>query len=112
MKTPEEIKKGLECRNSMICYTNGCPYYTLEDDVENGRPVSCLTKSGRDALAYIQQLERERDAAVADLNCNWKCAICKRFTNPINKCIHYHQCGLSYMFWEWRGVPEKEENNG
>lgn len=92
MKTPDEIKKGLECRNSMICYRTGCPYYTLEDEIENGRPVSCLTKSGRDALAYIQQLERERDAAVQ--------AVCKG-----ENC---KECRTSNEGFEWRGLPKGE----
>ena len=47
MKTPEEIKKGLE---TCIVYKNcrGCPY-------NNGK---CGMQLERDALAYIQQLEQ------------------------------------------------------
>lgn len=51
-RTPEEIKKGLECYN---CKT--CPY--KKDNCGN---------VDRDALAYIQQLEREHDEARNDLD--------------------------------------------
>lgn len=63
MKTPEEIKKGLGwcSRDTTIC-TETCPYY---GSLSNG--VECASELQADALAYIQQLERERDAAVADL---------------------------------------------
>lgn len=48
MKTPEEIKKGLECcGNSGKC--KGCPYY--------GGYELCMGTLAEDALAYVQQLE-------------------------------------------------------
>lgn len=53
MKTPDEIKKGLEC-----CFTRGkgCDYCPYVD--EDG--VICTNgELGKDALAYIQQLEGE-----------------------------------------------------
>lgn len=47
MRTPEEIKKGLEiCTADESC--RGCPY-------DNG---NCDMQLERDALAYIQQLEQ------------------------------------------------------
>ena len=47
MKTPEEIKKGLEiCIADKSC--RDCPYH-------NG---NCGMQLERDALAYIQQLEQ------------------------------------------------------
>lgn len=48
-KTPEEIKKGLECCTIPDC--EGCPY---DDD------PSCVVKNA-DALAYIQQLEERNE---------------------------------------------------
>ena len=51
MKTPEEIKKSLECCAQFL-ECRHCPY--------NGE--KCTVESSMDALAYIQQLERERDA--------------------------------------------------
>lgn len=53
MKTPDEIKKGLEiCSNdTMLCYEK-CPYFS---SISNG--VDCAVEMKADALAYIQQLE-------------------------------------------------------
>lgn len=112
MKTPEEINCGMECirsNASRICIKP-----------ENGQCPRC-EQLVSESLGRIQQLESrlaqaemERDAAVRDLNCNWKCAICKKFTRPVDKCPHYRECGLSYMFWEWRGLCEentKEDTN-
>lgn len=50
MKTPEEIKKGLECCNTYNGCLN-CPY-----DKADGSWV-CTVERNADALAYIQQLE-------------------------------------------------------
>lgn len=51
MKTPEEIKKGLEC-----CSTyNDCQSCPYDDKVEKG--WGCCVQRNEDALAYIQQLE-------------------------------------------------------
>ena len=60
MKTPDEIKKGLGSCSADECHGDhvDCPY------IGN---VLCIREICYDALAYIQQLERERDAAVADL---------------------------------------------
>ena len=51
MKTPEEIKKGLECCSTYNDCQN-CPY---DDKVEKG--WGCCVQRNVDALAYIQQLE-------------------------------------------------------
>ena len=49
MRTPEEIKKGLECCvSNPLCHE--CPYYN---------EVDCNVME-RDAFAYIQQLEEDR----------------------------------------------------
>jgi hypothetical protein len=55
-RTPEEIKKGLECCQGMPCKCWECPY-----DLNDG--ADCSGTPNEDALAYIQQLERERDEA-------------------------------------------------
>ena len=113
-KTPDEIKKGLECCTSRDCGGSKCPYF-------NAKP--CNAANSADALALIQQLqdenaekdqriqqlEAERDAAVHDLKCNWKCASCKSFTKPVTKCPHFHECGLAYIHWQWRGVQKEED---
>lgn len=48
-RTPEEIKKGLECCSVVAC--GSCPY-EYYCNLENG-----YVKISNDALAYIQQLE-------------------------------------------------------
>ena len=117
MKAPEEIKKGLACRakwHSVCkhrcdkCDSFVAAYHT--DDV-------CT-----DALAYIQQLERERDAAMAqlkavDVNSYFECAHCKHeeLCNspvwPCNDCDNEeclcHTCSDGSN-WQWRGVEEVE----
>ena len=53
MKTPEEIKKGLECCSQSLPYPcSGCPY---ERDEQQENAWRCDLDA--DALAYIQQLE-------------------------------------------------------
>lgn len=105
MKTPDEIKKGLECCKKSFCFHECmriCPYFK-----EN----SCGVKLYNDALAYIQQLEAERDAAVNELIgtcpvCRWedteKCASCHFNTEAWN--VHESN-------WQWRGVQKEEDEN-
>lgn len=116
MKTPEEIKKGLECCTHATC--NGCPY--AQDGCATNREMI-------DALDYIQQLEhqigeltekvaqleRERDAAVEDAH--GICSACIHFnarhnSGDIMSCCKFEECihGAddfdSEDFWQWRGV--------
>ena len=51
MKTPDEIKKGLECCNTY----NDCQSCPYGDKVEKG--WGCCVQRNADALAYIRQLE-------------------------------------------------------
>jgi len=51
MKTPDEIKKGLECCNTY----NDCQSCPYDDKVEKG--WGCCVQRNADALAYIRQLE-------------------------------------------------------
>ena len=98
MKTPDEIKRGLKCCAYATC--NGCPY------AEDG----CATNQEMiDALEYIHQLERERDAAVEDLETMGEArAYC-------DTCLHNNtnlkedpcsSCMSGYLInnWQWRGV--------
>ncbi len=128
MKTPDEIKKGLECCPIKEPCSWQCPYYRIE-----GCGVSLLT----DALAYIQQLEsqinvlipeaalfeeaiaagekykRERDAAVRDLyDYGMLCELCLHENKPIDEepcksCAHASTVN-SHTNWQWRGVQEVE----
>lgn len=56
MKTPDEIKRGLECCVNGYKCGKCCPY-------NQGKITKCTSKLSRDSLAYIQQLE----ARVAEL---------------------------------------------
>ena len=58
MKTPEEIKKGLECGSEEFVFCGACPYKNAEE---------CNEQADADALAYIRKLEAERDALKADI---------------------------------------------
>ena len=75
MKSPDEIKRGLDvCNIWMVDEPNhckDCPYFCTRD---------CADTLMKDALAYIKQLEdkmqeamQDRDMAIADLD-----ALCGR----------------------------------
>ena len=90
MKTPDEIKKGLECCDKQAC--EECPYDECGDDSRLCMPVLI-----EDSFELVQQLEvkavkqsqriaeleqdlaavmRERDAAVADIKTSQSCSLC------------------------------------
>lgn len=69
------------------------------------RRTNFAQKDRDDAADAIEQLVRERDAAVADLkeatlDDAWECFACKH--------IHKAECSayISGECWEWRGVRE------
>ena len=97
-RTPKEIKQKLEkCPNADCSLCLSSFHCALEAD----------------ALAYIQQLERERDAAVNDLR-QLHCASCiyEDVDQEEAPCVNCHRnCGLNHYFageevdnWQWRGV--------
>ena len=63
MRSPEEIKKGLECWKNELKCSRSCPYFGL---------FSCTQEIHGDALAYIYDLEKRaslntlRDAIYED----------------------------------------------
>ncbi len=135
-KTPEEIKKGLECAENAHCPDKSCAYYKSH--------IPCSVQVQKDALALIQQLERdkswasenydlireenkrleaqnaelvrkseqlerERNAAIHDINKAQDCRTCKHINvqPPEQPC---RSCGLRGKDFEWRGPCE--ENGG
>lgn len=119
-RTPDEIKKRLEY-SFKSCWT------ALEWGDPLGYPqavVSAYEALGN-ALDFIQQLEAERDAAVADVRLAYTsyvgaCQTCKRVKdqvdcdNPLGcgrcgeeKC-KCNTCDNDYSNWEWRGVQKEE----
>ena len=56
-KTPDEIKKGLECcSNATVESCGECPYHTKED-----YSAVCIVHLTKDAKVLLAQVERERD---------------------------------------------------
>jgi hypothetical protein len=132
MKTPEEVKKGLECcGKDGFCTQGTCPYHQ-ECYVEHA-----IYDLERDALTYIQQLEadnsrlsdtirnltdllnaaheetakakRERDAAVEDISLMLcACEACVHGIMQNGDCEKWN--GSSLCSFKWRGVcPENTE---
>ena len=110
-RTPEEIKKGLDCciyetdDSSLVDHCRVCPY----------QPTGlCIRTLLKDALAYIQQLERERDAAVEDMKLiaysNSKCETCARYAfDEEDESRVCADCDVeTYSNWQWRGAQEVE----
>ena len=64
LKSPEEIKKGLECCNTVGANCDDCPY-----DGECMLPFG--NNPERDALAYIEQLERREWELFERLSSAW-----------------------------------------
>jgi hypothetical protein len=114
-KTPDEIKKGLECSDC-----RNCPY------ADCGSYEECMVAMAADAMAYIQQLEaakaelltkveqleakchqleRERDAAVRDCGC-FPCQTCEERENG-DLCPMCEIQGGYRKFHQWRGVKEE-----
>ena len=139
MKMVDEIKKGLECCLGQYSASCGkCPY--SNDGKDCGRNGVQIMK---DALVYIQtlesiysqvkakpkrltqnhiedmkiicKLERERDAAVADLDKNHQCDICAHVDcqwdeYPCSSCLHSDPVDNVSSNFAWRGVcPENTE---
>ena len=128
MKTPNEIKKGLQCNE--IDHCSECPYDGLD----------CAKHVDQDALAYTQQLEadneskqkridelesrlaqveRERDTALSEwkrtkLDSEGMCWTCKHgLITSIGscRCVSPDPCDEGEN-WEWRGFcseNKKEE---
>lgn len=53
MRTPDEIKKGLECKSGLHLECMECPYVTAAE-------WYCWCEVMADALAYIEKLEEEK----------------------------------------------------
>lgn len=110
MKTPDDIKKGLAVCATLDGDCENCPY-------DDGKQLTCVDRSRRDALAYIIQLEtrlaqaeRERDAALKDIaNTCWSCGNAKpsQLSKFLYSCPHLKgKAGVRTQceHWQWRGV--------
>lgn len=90
---PDEIKSMLNCCATQTCEC--CPYYGADDYDE------CTGAMAETALAYIQQLERERDALAALYKPHGTCGSCKH--NGSKLCDN---CTNKNNRWEWAGIKE------
>lgn len=88
MNNTDKILLGLSCHARSKC--SECPYEDMPE---------CSSKLAADAEKMYKQLERERDAAVSDLEVNKRCETCKHYT-PGYFCLGCRQ-GSN---WRWRGV--------
>ena len=61
MKTPEKVKRGLECCFQYKCCI-GCPYFNPAEP----KTTHCVERMGVEALLCIQQLESIRDKRAED----------------------------------------------
>ena len=126
-KTPDDVKKGLECciKSPFRC-KDDCPYKEGCDGeqimVDALAFIQQLEKDKDDLLEErelndylrdrVKQLEAERDAAVAELaNSDSPCDFCKylkKFAHetPCNNCVHVLH-GEKSQF-KWRGVQKEE----
>lgn len=99
MKSPDEIKKGLEVCSVDECHGQhtDCPYHP---------ELMCIRNICRDAFALIQQLEAERDAAIENIrgDCVYCLHLCEDMVAP--SCFDCANKG--YYRWEWRGVQKEE----
>lgn len=98
MKTPEEIKSGLECwANDSGCTGSSCPY---------GGILACEKKIGKDALEYINELEARISLMLIQMRGD--CGVCKHRNewpsegSPCNKCAVKD----GHPLWEYEGLPE------
>lgn len=106
MKTPEEIRIGLECRgDKRDPHCVDCPYH--------GKGLTpCRIAVCEDALAIIDQLE-ERIALML-IQMKGDCGVCKHRSGcwiggrDIAKSITCYECMMneSRPNWEYEGLPQ------
>lgn len=130
MRKPEEIKKGLECciletdDTSTVDYCRACPYQptglcfrTLLKDVT--AYINQFENHFREVAKKVQQLERERDAAVRDVKELGDCKGCKHDDRCHEVFIHCEDCidlecpcrtceQSTRNNWQWRGVEANQ----
>lgn len=95
MKTPEEIKKGLERCKDDRCICDECEF--SDGNVKKWRSLM------GDALAYIEQLEKRIDLMLIQMAGD--CGVCKHRdeeSGPCDTCMHDED----RHGWEYEGLPE------
>ena len=107
MKTPDEIKMGLRFAETnclyVECCEDICPYNKNCDVSDPDRMAEMPRIIATDALAYIQQLEAERDALNALYKPHSTCGSCKHYYKESTLC---DGCTNKNNCWEWAGIKE------
>jgi len=85
MKTPDEIKKGLECCIEM-CNSESCPYWENSD---------CTTSVRNDALALIKQLQAENAEKAERI----------RVLESRNNALYHTILGVMHFVDKWLDCP-------
>ena len=108
----EEVRKCVEvlryCEESGAC-CGGCPSGKNEQGIPNCYSQSHIADLIESLSAQLDQVTRERDAAVSDFtefaNIAAICVFCKdfEFDKPCGKDISREDC------WRWRGVEKEVE---
>ena len=115
--TDKEIIQALRCCEKEVCADGGlCPLFSDAD---------CIVHLGEAAIDLIERLtaenakaEAERDAALADLADARSCKTCKYAcdTRDCSSCksktCKCRECHIDKNAWEWRGLPEAQEEGG
>ena len=137
MKTPEEIKKGLECAVDKKCIGKECSYFNeeyacirmvqvdafaliqqLEADLKQEKAdhqhtyecAEVFQKENAELLEKIKRLERERDAAIYDLKKTRECRSCKHI-DVVPSEQPCKSCGIRGRNYEWRGPCKENGGN-
>lgn len=118
-RTPDEIKKGLECCMDHDGTCEDCPYVDRECRAFEQLAgdalalIQQLQAQNAELLKKVEQLQAERDAAVSDLLIGPTCETCKHKNkgfndSPCDACVEntFDHNGLQ---WEWRGVQKEDE---
>lgn len=92
MKTPEEIKIGINCDRPCMA----CPYHDKISSDEG-----CGYYVNNDTLAYIQQLEEQID--LMKIQMQGDCGVCKHWNSgKCDACLK----NTGRPLWEYEGLPK------
>ena len=58
--------------------------------------------------AELEQVKREREAAIEELRRTLDCSICKHNESSGGDCDGWGRCGFSKPKWQWHGVTKEE----
>jgi len=113
----DEKIRVLESRNNAMYHTIlgvmhfvdkwlDVPAYDPDEDLNGTTAIGRASQAREITLQAIEQLEAERDAAVADLKSYRCCHGCKHLGVGFNEpCLH---CDFENNCFEWRGVQKEE----